>query len=102
VRIASGIGVQLWSSWNEGTQAGDTTQPYIGLESSTGNIYIGPLASINANGTCTAKVFASTASGPGVVPFNLVCEVIATAGAIAGYRQEIIGGVTYKVALYHV
>jgi hypothetical protein len=37
-----------------------------------------------------------------VIPFDLACDFFSTAGAIAGYREEKVGGVTYKVALYNV
>jgi hypothetical protein len=107
--------VQVWAQWNESTKTGDTTKPYIGLEASTGNVFLGSNAhlltlsggqmSFSITGQTPTTVINNnsiTTGAAGVVPFVLTCTVFATAGSIAGYREETINGTTYKVALYNL
>jgi hypothetical protein len=114
VRNAGGIGVQLWASWNESTQAGDPTKPYIGLEASTGNAYIGSNAHLltlsagsmmfSVTGQTPTTVITNTGITTGQAgssPFTLTCTFYATAGSLAGYREEVVNGTVYKVALYN-
>jgi hypothetical protein len=42
-----------------------------------------------------------TTGQAGSSPFTLTCTFYATAGSLAGYREEVVNGTVYKVALYN-